>query len=369
MSSPLSEFASSPPEALPFNVDFTTDGAIKDNGDAASRYKFLKHLGDGTFGTVYRAHDTELGIDVAIKRIKLGSKEQAKEGVHATALREIMFLRELEHENVIQLFSVFSKDTNIHLVLEICDGKDLDQLIKDPRTHLTEANIKSLLLMTCKGMEYLHQHWVLHRDLKPDNLFLTHDGILKVADFGLACFCASPCRAMTSEVVTLWYRAPELLLGAKYYGPGIDMWAIGTIHAEMELGTGFLQGKSEIDQLDKISHALGTLNETSWPGIKLLPNIFDFKYTPPVPLQTYFTAMSKEGIDLITRFLECDPVKRISATEALKHDYFTCEPKPTLPADLPKVQPKEAQKRKRGRYEEAEEDGATAAPLKKTLKF
>lgn len=173
---------------------------------------------------MYKARDTLTEAIVAVKKIKIGSREEARDGINRTALREIKLLHELQHENVIGLLDVFGHKSNVSLVFDFMDT-DLEQIIKDPKIPvLTPANIKAYMIMTLKGLEYLHLHWILHRDLKPNNLLVNSNGILKIGDFGLAKFFGSPNRVYTHQVVTRWYRSPELLFGSRQYGTGVDIW-------------------------------------------------------------------------------------------------------------------------------------------------
>lgn len=176
------------------------------------------------FATVYKARDKETEAIVAVKKIKIGSREEARDGINRTALREIKLLHELQHENVIGLLDVFGHKSNVSLVFDFMDT-DLEVIIKDPKIPvLTPANIKAYMIMTLRGLEYLHMNWILHRDLKPNNLLVNSNGILKIGDFGLAKFFGSPNRIYTHQVVTRWYRSPELLFGARQYGTGVDIW-------------------------------------------------------------------------------------------------------------------------------------------------
>lgn len=173
---------------------------------------------------MYKARDTLTEAIVAVKKIKIGSREEARDGINRTALREIKLLHELQHENLIGLLDVFGHKSNVSLVFDFMDT-DLEQIIKDPKIPvLTPANIKAYMIMTLKGLEYLHLHWILHRDLKPNNLLVNSNGILKIGDFGLAKFFGSPNRIYTHQVVTRWYRSPELLFGSRQYGTGVDIW-------------------------------------------------------------------------------------------------------------------------------------------------
>nr|MBE5724679.1 Cyclin-dependent kinase 7 [Cucujiformia] len=165
---------------------------------------------------------------VAVKKIKIGSKQEVQDGVNRTALREIKLLQELDHGNLMCLLDVFGHLSNISLVFDFMDT-DLEVIIKDTSLILTTAHIKSYIIQTLQGLEYLHMNWMLHRDLKPNNLLVNAAGVLKIGDFGLAKLFGSPSRLLTHQVVTRWYRAPELLFGAKQYGTGVDMWAVGCI--------------------------------------------------------------------------------------------------------------------------------------------
>uniref|UniRef100_A0A673LJP7 Cyclin-dependent kinase 7 n=1 Tax=Sinocyclocheilus rhinocerous TaxID=307959 RepID=A0A673LJP7_9TELE len=230
----------------------------------AKRYEKLDFLGEGQFATVYKARDKTTNTIVAIKKIKVGHRTEAKDGINRTALREIKLLQELSHPNIIGLLDAFGHKSNISLVFDFMET-DLEVIIKDTSLVLTPANIKAYILMTLQGLEYMHNHWILHRDLKPNNLLLDENGVLKLADFGLAKAFGSPNRVYTHQVVTRWYRAPELLFGARMYGVGVDMWAVGCILAELLLRVPFLAGDSDLDQLTKIFEALGTPTEETWP--------------------------------------------------------------------------------------------------------
>lgn len=212
---------------------------------------------------------------------------------------------------------------------------DLEIIIKDSNIILTPGNIKSYIIQTLKGLEYLHLNWILHRDLKPNNLLIGGDGILKIGDFGLAKFFGSPSRINTNQVVTRWYRAPELLFGARQYSTGIDMWAVGCILAELLLRVPFLPGESDLDQLTRIFQVFGSPTEEIWPGLKLLPDYVIFKPTPKVPLHTIFTAAPNDLLDLCEKMLNLYPLARCTCSEALKMPYFSNKPAPTIGSKLP----------------------------------
>ncbi|XP_026463823.1 cyclin-dependent kinase 7 isoform X1 [Ctenocephalides felis] len=299
-----------------------------------NRYEKIKFLGEGQFATVYQSRDTRDDSIVAIKKIKLGSRAEAKDGINRTALREIKLLQELRHENIIGLLDSFGHDSEVSLVFDFMDT-DLEVIIKDTRIVLTPAHIKSYILQTFLGLEYLHYNWILHRDLKPNNLLVNRIGILKIGDFGLAKFFGSPSRVNTHQVVTRWYRAPELLYGARQYGVGIDLWAVGCILAELLLRVPFLPGESDLDQLTRIFQVLGTPTEDDWPGVSTLPDFIQFKTFVPTPLRHIFSAAGDDLLDLISKLLSMYPIKRGNCTEILKMSYFSNKPAPTIGSKLP----------------------------------
>lgn len=310
----------------------------------SKRYEKIKFLGEGQFATVYKAKDKVTDQEVAIKKIKLGNMTEAQDGVNRTALREIKLLQELHHENVIALLDVYGKDSSISLVFEIMET-DLEQILHDKRIWLSLANIKSYILMTLKGLEYLHKNFILHRDLKPNNLLLDKNNILKIADFGLARTFGSPSRCYTHQVVTRWYRAPELLFGARMYGAGVDIWAVGCILAELFKREPLFPGESDLDTLDKIITVLGSPSEKNWHGVTELPDFVEFNdVSMGEPFTEKFSAVQQDAIDILEKMLRLCPAKRCSCTEALSMAYFTTEPYPTSPEFLPRPSDYETKK-------------------------
>lgn len=296
----------------------------------ADRYLKRQVLGEGTYGVVYKAFDTLTGQTVAIKKIRLGN---SKEGVNFTALREIKLLKELKNPNIIELIDAFSYKGNLHLVFEFMQT-DLEAVIRDRNIVLSPADIKSYMLMTLKGLAYCHKKWVLHRDMKPNNLLIGEDGQLKLADFGLARIFGSPDRRLTHQVFALWYRAPELLFGSKQYGSGVDVWAAACIFAELLLRRPFLQGSTDIDQLGKIFQAFGTPRPSQWPDMVYLPDYVEYQYVPAPPLRSLFPMASDDALDLLSKMFTYDPGARISIQQVLEHRYFSSAPPPTDPAKL-----------------------------------
>uniref|UniRef100_A0A665WDQ0 Cyclin-dependent kinase 7 n=1 Tax=Echeneis naucrates TaxID=173247 RepID=A0A665WDQ0_ECHNA len=264
----------------------------------AKRYEKLDFLGEGQFATVYKARDKTTDTIVAIKKIKVGHRTEAKDGINRTALREIKLLQELHHPNIIGLLDAFGHKSNISLVFDFMET-DLE-------------------------------------DLKPNNLLLDGNGVLKLADFGLAKSFGSPNRVYTHQVVTRWYRSPELLFGARMYGVGVDMWAVGCILAELLLRLPFLAGDSDLDQLTKIFEALGTPTEETWPVMSSLPDYVSFKIFPGTPLEHIFSAAGDDLLELLQGLFTFNPSTRTTATQALKMRYFSNRPGPTPGPQLPR---------------------------------
>ncbi|KAI7892982.1 kinase-like domain-containing protein [Mucor mucedo] len=308
-----------------------SDDAEEVNTHVEKKYVKDAKVGEGTYAVVYSGRMVTTGRKVAIKKIKMG---QFKDGLDLTAIREVKYLQELRHPNVIELIDVFSHKTNLNLVLEYLDS-DLEQVIKDKSILFMPADIKSWLLMMLRGLDHCHRHFILHRDMKPNNLLLTSGGILKIADFGLARDWGDPGNQMTSQVVTRWYRSPELLFGAKEYSFAVDIWAVGCIFAELMLRTPYVAGDSDMDQLTKIFHALGTPSEIDWPGMSSLPDFIQFKTFPKVPLRQYFTAAGTDALSLLEQMLVFDPSRRWTTEECLGHSYFRNTPLATAPEKLP----------------------------------
>jgi cyclin-dependent kinase 1 len=278
------------------------------------------NLGEGTYGVVYKARDRNTNEIVALKRIRL---EVEDEGIPSTALREISLLRELTHRNIVELKDCIQEDGRLYLVFEFLD-KDLKKYMESCQGMLSPALVKSYLFQMCRGLAFCHARGVMHRDLKPQNLLVTRDGILKIADFGLARAFCPPIRPLTHEVVTLWYRPPEILMGSQSYAPPVDVWAIGTIFTEMVNKKPLFPGDSEIDQLYKIFRQLGTPDETVWPGVTQLQDwntAFPTWYKSPY-LPSVTDHLDDNGLELLELFLKYDPRERITAKDSLNHAYF-----------------------------------------------
>ncbi|KAG7395709.1 Cell division protein kinase 1 [Phytophthora boehmeriae] len=276
-------------------------------------------IGEGTYGVVYKSLDLKTNKVVALKRIRLETED---DGIPSTALREISVLRELEHPNIVSLLDCLQEDGKLFLVFEFMD-KDLKRFMEHKLGKLEPSQIKSFLYQLLKGLAFSHSRGIMHRDLKPQNLLVNASGELKIADFGLARAFSIPIKKYTHEVVTLWYRAPEILLGQEIYSPPVDIWSVAVIFAEMVTKKPLFPGDSEIDQLYRIFRTMGTPSEASWPGVTKLRD-----YAPTFPkwkkkdMKELFPQLDADGLSLLELMLRYDPATRISAKEALRHPYF-----------------------------------------------
>lgn len=287
------------------------------------RYAKLEKVGEGTYGVVYKARDCTTNQIVALKKIRLEAED---EGVPSTAIREISLLKELKDDNIVRLLDIVHADQKLYLVFEFLDV-DLKRYIDEGNKRGAPISldlVKKFTHQLTSGLLYCHSHRILHRDLKPQNLLIDKRDNLKLADFGLARAFGIPMRTYTHEVVTLWYRAPEVLLGSRHYSTAVDMWSVGCIFAEMATqGTAIFPGDSEIDQIFRIFRILGTPTEDSWPGVSSLP---DYKPTFPQwskqELARIIPTLDDAGIDMLKWTLTYDTAKRISAKRALIHPYL-----------------------------------------------
>lgn len=284
------------------------------------RYQKLEKIGEGTYGVVYKAKDRVNETIIALKRIRLEAED---EGIPSTAIREISLLKELRHPNIVRLYDVVHTERKLTLVFEYLD-QDLKKYLDVCEGGLEATVLKSFLFQLLTGVAYCHHHRVLHRDLKPQNLLINREGELKLADFGLARAFGIPVRSYTHEVVTLWYRAPDVLLGSRKYSTPVDIWSIGCIFAEMVNGTPLFTGTTEESQLETIFRLLGTPNDLTYPGISELPEWrTDFRvHAAPANLEAYVTNLEPAGVDLLQSMLIYDPAQRITAQEARNHEYF-----------------------------------------------
>ncbi|CEM24734.1 unnamed protein product [Vitrella brassicaformis CCMP3155] len=325
------------------------------------RYEIRSTLGEGTYGTVYLALDSKTGDTVAVKMIR-GNEDE--EGIPSTSLREVALLREISHHNLVKLYDIHCKQRHLYMVFEYVQT-DLRHLIR--RTATTQGGnsasttsadtaamapttsnsnstkkdhpvpvglpadlLKSLSYQLINGLAHLHGHQIVHRDMKPQNILIDQRGYLKIADFGLARMHCIGVYTGTQDVITLWYRPPELLLGQRVYGTEVDIWAAGCIIAEMATGRPLFPGDSEVDTLFKTCQLLGSPTEDTWPGMK--NTLTEWRDEFPKWRSVHpFTALRKaiptdnmpdEGIDMLANMVRYPPASRHSACRLLTHPFF-----------------------------------------------
>ncbi|TWW65721.1 Cyclin-dependent kinase 6 [Takifugu flavidus] len=358
-----------------------------DTDSANTRYEAVAEIGEGAYGKVYKARDLKNeGRFVALKKVRVQTEE---EGMPLSTIREVAVLRQLEafeHPNVVRLFDVCTvsrtdRETRLTLVFEHVDQDLTTYLEKAPDPGVPPETIKDMMYQLLQGLDFLHSHRVVHRDLKPQNILVTSGGQIKLADFGLAriysfqmaltsVWCsfilgflsereckhrplAKPHRPLRCQrcslglilvalghskgpaqererkmvvmakdewVVTLWYRAPEVLLQSSYATP-VDLWSVGCIFAEMFRRRPLFRGNSDVDQLGKIFDVVGVPSAEDWPQEVALPQSA-FTPRPPKPIENFVPDMDEQGQALLMQFLAFNPSRRISAFAALSHPYF-----------------------------------------------
>ena len=337
-----------PVSLMTFNMTMTEIPSEKMTGRCRSIYEFekLNRIGEGTYGVVYKSRDSRTGEIVAMKRMRVERPSVREDGggepiasIPVSGLREIGLLLSLQHKNIVTLkeVAVGNELIQIYLVMEYC-RQDLAHLLDNIPSPLTESQVKCIMKQLFEGLHYLHCNFIVHRDLKVSNLLLTEKGILKIADFGLARkYCLPSKGMMTPEVVTLWYRAPELLIHSKEQTTGIDIWAAACILGELLLHKPLFQGRSEINQLDLIIDFLGTPHDGVWPGFSSLPSMknINLRHQPFNNIKVTFPWLSDAGHRLLNFLFMYDPKQRATAKQCLESSYFKEPPLPCDPSLLP----------------------------------
>ncbi|CAF1731798.1 unnamed protein product [Brassica napus] len=306
----------------------------------ASTFEKLEKIGQGTYSSVYKARDLINNKIVALKRVRFDLSDL--ESVKFMA-REIIVMRRLDHPNVLKLEGLItaSVSSSLYLVFEYMDH-DLVGLASIPGIKFSEPQVvKCYMKQLLSGLHHCHSRGVLHRDIKGSNLLIDSNGVLKIADFGLATFFDPENRIpLTSRVVTLWYRPPELLLGACHYGVGVDLWSTGCILGELYSGKPILPGKTEVEQLHKIFKLCGSPTEDYWRKLKLP---LSAAFRPALPygrrVADMFKNLPTNVLSLLEALLSIDPDRRGSAVRALESEYFRTEPLACDPSSLPKYPP------------------------------
>ncbi|XP_055383792.1 cyclin-dependent kinase 14 [Condylostylus longicornis] len=323
---PKSEVFLNKPDLHPRRKRFSAFGADSPFGKSDAYIK-LEQLGEGSYATVFKGYSNLTHQVVALKEIRL----QEEEGAPFTAIREASLLKELKHANIVTLHDIVHTRETLTFVFEYVNT-DLSQYMEKHPGGLDFRNVRLFLFQLLRGLSYCHKRRVLHRDVKPQNLLISEIGELKLADFGLARAKSVPSHTYSHEVVTLWYRPPDVLLGSTEYSTSLDMWGVGCIFVEMVTGMPTFPGiRDTYDQLDKIFKLLGTPTEDTWPGSTHLPGYKPHKlgFYRPRKLGHSFPRLYDivEGEAIASAFLQLNPEQRLGADEALRHPYFAQLPK------------------------------------------
>lgn len=282
-------------------------------------YIKLDKLGEGTYATVFKGKSRLSDIIVALKEIRL----EHEEGAPCTAIREVSLLKDLKHANIVTLHDTVHTPSALTLVFEYLE-RDLKSYMDECGGILSMNNVRLFLFQLLRGLDYCHNRKILHRDLKPQNLLINERGELKLADFGLARAKSVPTKTYSNEVVTLWYRPPDVLLGSTVYNTSIDMWGVGCIFFEMATGRPLFPGGTVNEQLHLIFKLLGRPDEKSWPGIQNNSIFLEGKFPkfPRQPLINHAPRLDGDGLNLLAGFLEYIAPNRKSASDGMKHPYF-----------------------------------------------
>ncbi|EGX87707.1 Serine/threonine-protein kinase domain [Cordyceps militaris CM01] len=397
--------AAAPPMAFTSSSSLSWEGIGRSGGyqpkfRVTERYRIVGFISSGTYGRVYKAVNrasivtstngttVPAGHEVAIKKFKPDKEGEqiSYTGISQSAIREMSLCSELNHANVIRLIEIILEDKCIFMVFDYAEH-DLLQIIhhhtQQPRHPIPPATVKSIMFQLLNGCHYLHTNWVLHRDLKPANIMVSSSGGVKIGDLGLARRFDKPLHSLFSGdkvVVTIWYRAPELILGSYHYTPAIDMWAIGCIFAELlSLRPIFKGEEAKMDskktvpfqrnQMMKIMEIMGAPTKDKWPLLTSMPEYQQLtalqtsmaahqgRHAHGVPLasnlekwyhntisnapsstntssgaSTSLSSLGQEGYRLLSGLLEYDPVRRLTAAQALQLPFFSTGDKVTANA-------------------------------------
>ncbi|KAI3452265.1 hypothetical protein Pfo_008930 [Paulownia fortunei] len=339
-------------------------------------YERLEKIGQGTYSNVYRARDLKTGKMVAVKKVRFDNFQP--ESVRFMA-REILILRKLDHPNIMKLEGIITSrlSCSIYLVFEYMEH-DLAGLLSCPDIKFTDSQIKCYMRQLLSGVEHCHSRGIMHRDIKSSNILVNNEGILKIADFGLANFLRPKNKQpLTSRVVTLWYRPPELLLGSTNYGEAVDLWSVGCVFAELFIGRPLLKGRTEVEQLHKIFKLCGSPPDDYWKRSRLpLATMFKPQQPYESTLRERCKEFPKSAVSLLETFLSIEPYKRGTASSALNSEYFSTKPHACDPSSLPKYPPnkeidakirEEARRKKGAATARAEAGSRNPRRVRKTL--
>lgn len=292
-----------------------------------SKYENIKQIGEGTFGKVYKSRDNETGEFVAIKKTVIDPES----GFSFTTIREIKMLRKLQSKCILSLKDIYMEDNSVNLVLEYM-SYDLTGLLAS-KYKFSDNQIHSMIYQMIEGIGYMHSQGLVHRDLKPSNILLDSAGHLKIADFGLAREVSS---RMTNRVCTLWYRAPELLLGDVKYTNRVDSWSIGCIILEFKSGGPYFKGRDEITQVDEIFKKMGSPSvEYPWEGLFEIKKYKKEESWDEIITDNFGDLYKGEVLQLLSELLRLDKNKRISLANASELPVVRLGARKLYPLDFP----------------------------------
>lgn len=285
------------------------------------KYEKLCKIGEGAYGVVFKCRHRDTGQVVAIKKFCESEDDPI---IRRIAMREVRMLKKLHHGNLVNLLEVFRRKRKLHLVFEYCDHTVLNELERHPRG-LDDVSVKRIIWQTLQSIHYCHQAGVIHRDVKPENILISRNGVVKLCDFGFARMLTGPGGEYTEYVATRWYRSPELLVGDTQYGPPVDVWAIGCVFAELLTGQPLWPGKSDVDQLYLLKRMLGDLTPRHMEIFRGNAYFRGMSVPEPdstEPLCARFSGHPPQTISFLEGCLVMDPSGRLTCEELLEHSYF-----------------------------------------------
>ncbi|XP_061897204.1 cyclin-dependent kinase-like 1 isoform X1 [Entelurus aequoreus] len=285
------------------------------------KYEKIGKIGEGSYGVVFKCRNRDSGQIVAIKKFVESEDDPM---IRKIALREIRMLKQLKHANLVNLIEVFRRKRKLHLVFEYCDHTVLHELDRHPRG-VPEHLVKSITWQTLQAVNFCHKHNCIHRDVKPENILITKQQVIKLCDFGFARILTGPCDYYTDYVATRWYRAPELLVGDTQYGPPVDVWAIGCVFAELLTGVPLWPGKSDMDQLYLIRKTLGDLISRHQQVFSSNQFFSGLAIPEPPEMESFelkYPNQSHQTLSLLKACLRMNPSERLTCEQLLQHPYF-----------------------------------------------
>ncbi|ORY77929.1 Pkinase-domain-containing protein [Neocallimastix californiae] len=288
-------------------------------------YEKICPVGEGTYGLVLKCRHKDTGQIVAIKKFK--EKEDDTQ-IRRTAMKEVKILKQVRHDNIVQLFDIFKRKGKLYLVFEYVDHTILEDLDKNPNglsDDPVHGVVRKMLWQILKAVEYLHSHNIIHRDIKPENILITNSGIIKLCDFGFARTLAGPGAKYTEYVATRWYRSPELLVGDTEYGKPVDIWAVGCILEEMLTSQPLFPGNSDIDQLYRIIKCLGPLPKRQLDAFLRNPLFVGIRMPEigkQIPLEIKIPKISPYTFAFLKSCLIYDTNERATVEQLLNDPYF-----------------------------------------------